>query len=246
MARRSIRGKGSSERDEWPTDPAEQVARLSEFFETDLRPHFEAEEACVFPVAARTLPDGEALVGALLADHRTLEARWKAFPPPRSPGRPQRTGNAGSPPSGNCCTHTSTPRSASSSSGCRRPPNRARWRRRGPGWRSAAPRPNPRRRAAHPATRRATPGSRSRRRRFVFPGRSAGPVRSRSGIPSGTPRPRSGPRRPLGPPRGRSPRRIRSGAGPPGGRIRSVESTAVPGAGDRSRDSLRTLFRRQI
>ena len=50
MARRSIRGKGSSERDEWPTDPAEQVARLSEFFETDLRPHFEAEEACVFPV----------------------------------------------------------------------------------------------------------------------------------------------------------------------------------------------------
>ena len=53
MARRSIRGKGSSERDEWPTDPAEQVARLSEFFETDLRPHFEAEEACVFPVAVR-------------------------------------------------------------------------------------------------------------------------------------------------------------------------------------------------
>ncbi len=74
MARRLILGKGLSERDEWPTDPAEQVARLAEFFETDLRPHFEAEETCVFPIAARTLPEGEALVAALLADHRALEA----------------------------------------------------------------------------------------------------------------------------------------------------------------------------
>lgn len=88
MARRLIRGKGSSERDEWPSDPAEQVAHLSEFFETDLRPHFEAEEACVFPVAARTLPDGEALVSALRADHRTLEAMLRslsAAPISRSP-----------------------------------------------------------------------------------------------------------------------------------------------------------------
>lgn len=88
MARRLILGKPMSPHDDWPSDPAEQAARLREFFETDLRPHFEAEEACVFPVAAGALPDGDALVGALLADHRAMEAMiggLSADPISRSP-----------------------------------------------------------------------------------------------------------------------------------------------------------------
>ena len=88
MARRLILGKPLNDRDEWPTHPAEQVARLAVFFDTDLRPHFAAEEACVFPMAARLLPDGEALVGALVADHRAMEVMLRslsAAPISRSP-----------------------------------------------------------------------------------------------------------------------------------------------------------------
>lgn len=72
MARRLILGGPSTPRDDWPRLPEEQASRLIAFYESDLRPHFEAEEAQVFPVAAERLADGPARVEALVAQHRTM------------------------------------------------------------------------------------------------------------------------------------------------------------------------------
>lgn len=72
MARRLILGGPSTPRDDWPLAPEEQARRLVAFYESDLRPHFEAEEAEVFPVAAEGLVDGPARVAALVVQHRTM------------------------------------------------------------------------------------------------------------------------------------------------------------------------------
>ena len=72
MARRLILGRSTNPRADWPADRAQQAARLVEFFETDLRPHFEVEEAHVFPAAARDLDDGDSRTRALVAEHETM------------------------------------------------------------------------------------------------------------------------------------------------------------------------------
>ena len=72
MAQRLILGRSTNPRADWPADPAQQAARLLAFFETDLRPHFELEEAHVFPVAARDLVDGDSRTQALIAEHETM------------------------------------------------------------------------------------------------------------------------------------------------------------------------------
>jgi len=59
--------------DQWPSDPAEQAARLQHFLEHDLRPHFAAEEALVFPLARQHLTEAAALVVLLVEEHRALE-----------------------------------------------------------------------------------------------------------------------------------------------------------------------------
>ena len=74
MARRLILGRSTNPRADWPADRAQQAARLVEFFETDLRPHFAVEEAHVFPAAARDLHDGAARTRALIAEHETMRA----------------------------------------------------------------------------------------------------------------------------------------------------------------------------
>ena len=74
MAQRLILGRSTNPRADWPADRAQQAARLVEFFETDLRPHFAVEEAHVFPVAARDLPDGGEQTCALIAQHETMRA----------------------------------------------------------------------------------------------------------------------------------------------------------------------------
>ena len=74
MAQRLILGRSTNPRADWPDDRAQQAARLIDFFETDLRRHFEAEEAHVFPAAARDLGDGVRLTGALIAEHETMRA----------------------------------------------------------------------------------------------------------------------------------------------------------------------------
>ena len=74
MARRLTTGQPANPRDDWPADRGRQAARLVRFFETDLRPHFAAEEAHVFPAAARALPDGDRRTRALVAEHETMRA----------------------------------------------------------------------------------------------------------------------------------------------------------------------------
>ena len=72
LAQRLILGRSTNPRADWPADRAQQAARLIEFFESDLRPHFEAEEAHVFPAAARHLGDGASRTRALIAEHETM------------------------------------------------------------------------------------------------------------------------------------------------------------------------------
>lgn len=79
MARRLILGGPSTPRDDWPLAPEEQAPRLVAFYESDLRPHFEAEEAQVFPLAAERLTDGPARVEALIAQHRTMAGMIEAL-----------------------------------------------------------------------------------------------------------------------------------------------------------------------
>ena len=74
MAQQLILGRATNPRADWPTDRAQQVPRLIKFFESDLRPHFEIEEAHVFPAADRSVADGGRQVRALLADHDAMRA----------------------------------------------------------------------------------------------------------------------------------------------------------------------------
>ena len=48
-------GRLKAPRSTWPTSRREQVDRVLEFFRTDLRRHFEAEEEHLFPAAERRL-----------------------------------------------------------------------------------------------------------------------------------------------------------------------------------------------
>ena len=74
MAQRLILGRSTNPRADWPADRARQAARLIDFFETDLRPHFEAEEAHVFPAANGSLAEGADRTRALIAEHETMRA----------------------------------------------------------------------------------------------------------------------------------------------------------------------------
>ena len=74
MAQHLILGRATSPRDDWPADRAQQVPRLLAFYASDLRPHFEIEEAHVFPPARRALGADNRQVDALLADHDAMRA----------------------------------------------------------------------------------------------------------------------------------------------------------------------------
>jgi hemerythrin-like domain-containing protein len=74
MAQRLILGRSTNPRADWPADRARQAVRLIDFFETDLRPHFEAEEAHVFPAASGSLAEGADPTRALIAEHETMRA----------------------------------------------------------------------------------------------------------------------------------------------------------------------------
>ena len=79
MAERLVLGRSTNPRADWPADRTAQARRLLDFFETDLRPHFEAEEAHVFPVAAREVAAGERLVQRLVDDHEAMRAMVRAL-----------------------------------------------------------------------------------------------------------------------------------------------------------------------
>ena len=79
MAQQLILGRATNPRADWPTDRAQQVPRRLAFFESDLRAHFDIEEAHVFPAAGRDLADGGRQVRALLADHDAMRAMIRGF-----------------------------------------------------------------------------------------------------------------------------------------------------------------------
>ena len=79
MAQQLILGRATNPRADWPTERAQQVPRLLAFFESDLRAHFDIEEAHVFPAAGRDLADGGRQVRALLADHDAMRAMIRGF-----------------------------------------------------------------------------------------------------------------------------------------------------------------------
>ncbi len=57
----------------WSHDPEFQSRYIVDFYESDLRPHFEAEERVLFPIIARHVPDAVPIVDRLTAEHRLLE-----------------------------------------------------------------------------------------------------------------------------------------------------------------------------
>ena len=79
IAQGLIFGRSKAPRSTWPTDRRQQVDRLLEFFRTDLRRHFKAEEDHLFPVAERRLRHGAALVRQLREEHDEMRARIYDF-----------------------------------------------------------------------------------------------------------------------------------------------------------------------
>ena len=79
VAQGLIRGRPTAPRSDWPTDRRAQADRLAAFYEGTLQPHFAAEEAEVFPLAERLLPDHGDLVEALRKDHADLRAEILAL-----------------------------------------------------------------------------------------------------------------------------------------------------------------------
>ena len=79
MAERLILGRSTNPNADWPEDRTEQAARLIAFFESDLRPHFDAEEAYVFPAAAKEMEEGGRAAAALVADHDAMRALIRSF-----------------------------------------------------------------------------------------------------------------------------------------------------------------------
>lgn len=72
-------GRSKAPRSTWPTSRREQVDRVLEFFRTDLRRHFEAEEEHLFPAAERRLRNGVDLVRQLREEHDDMRARILEF-----------------------------------------------------------------------------------------------------------------------------------------------------------------------
>ena len=79
VAQGLIRGRPTAPRSDWPTDRRAQADRLAAFYESTLEPHFAAEEAEVFPLAERLLPDHADLVKALRKDHDDIRAEILAL-----------------------------------------------------------------------------------------------------------------------------------------------------------------------
>ena len=75
LAQRLILGRSTNPRAGWPTDRRQQVDRVIRFFTTDLRPHFEAEEADLFPVVVEHLPGEADLVGQLIGEHAAMRTQ---------------------------------------------------------------------------------------------------------------------------------------------------------------------------
>ena len=79
LAQRLILGRAKAPHSDSSTDQRQQVSRVIEFFKTDLRQHFEAEEAHVFPAAVEHLREGADLARQLIKEHDEIRARIRGF-----------------------------------------------------------------------------------------------------------------------------------------------------------------------
>ena len=79
LAQQLILGRSKAPRSDWPIPRRQQVSRVIEFFKTDLRKHFEAEEAYVFPAALDHLREGADLARQLIEEHDDMRARIRGF-----------------------------------------------------------------------------------------------------------------------------------------------------------------------
>ncbi len=79
LAQRLILGRAKAPRSDWSTDRRQQVSRVIEFFNTDLRQHFEAEEEHVFPAAVEHVREGADLARQLVEEHDDMRARIRGL-----------------------------------------------------------------------------------------------------------------------------------------------------------------------
>jgi hemerythrin-like domain-containing protein len=73
LALRLRQGDTALLNDGWTHDRGEQAKRVQHFYESELRPHFKAEEEVLFPILQQQLPSSSALVETLLGQHREME-----------------------------------------------------------------------------------------------------------------------------------------------------------------------------
>ena len=95
LAQRLILGRSKAPRSDWPTDRRQQVSRVIEFFKTDLRQHFEAEEEHVFPAAVEHLREGADLARRLIEEHDDMRTRIRGLEQDPTTGLEERLSSFG-------------------------------------------------------------------------------------------------------------------------------------------------------
>lgn len=80
LALRLKQGDKALLNDGWTHDRHEQARRVRAFYESELRPHFDAEERVVFPAMQKEMQHSSALVGSLIQQHRKMEEMIAALP----------------------------------------------------------------------------------------------------------------------------------------------------------------------
>ena len=75
LAQRLILGHSTAPRAPWPTDRRQQADLLVQFFKDNLEPHFDAEEAHLFPAVVEHVRDGAELTRRLVHEHDDMRAQ---------------------------------------------------------------------------------------------------------------------------------------------------------------------------
>jgi iron-sulfur cluster repair protein YtfE (RIC family) len=73
LALRLRQGDSALLNDGWTHDRVEQGRRVRQFYESELRPHFQSEEQVLFPLMKENVDGSQALVDALITQHRGME-----------------------------------------------------------------------------------------------------------------------------------------------------------------------------
>ncbi|MFN0157933.1 MAG: hemerythrin domain-containing protein [Bacteroidota bacterium] len=73
LALRLRQGTNALLNDGWTHDRREQAKRVLDFYHTELRPHFAAEEEVVFPMMKEHMPGSQGKIETLVDQHRQIE-----------------------------------------------------------------------------------------------------------------------------------------------------------------------------